>query len=362
MVCIGSGNQDPPKSAFLENYTILPNEQLYTAEGIRIINEFTREFNASGIVCINEKIACWLNDHRENFSPDVAFWFPKNNIIKDVLSKKKQIEIARHVGLKVPPTYIIDKDSSSRKKILSQHYPLCLRPEDPARVVPTFKAKLAYSLGELKSYLEELERFDTLILGQPFMNLPNLVVHGARTYSGKSIGLQGFIVERKFQGVTLTIRPYELDENLREKCIDFTDEFGLTGNYHFEFLLDKSSGDAHFLEINNRLGGTTAKVYRCGYDEPALALAAYGVKGTKNEREIKNIIVSNKQALFKYLVYMMKGRLTPLDYPGDESTVFRLLSTLWGVVAYKDEVFMLRDWQGTYCFYLGNLAARRMMR
>jgi hypothetical protein len=119
------------------------------------------------------------------------------------------------------------------------------------------------------------------------MDLPNLVVHGARTIGGTSIGLHAFLVDRKFETVTLSIRPTVLEKDLEEKCIEFTNHFDVIGNYHFEFLIDRKNGSIYFLEINNRLGGTTAKVFALGYDEPLLALQSYGVlpisPGTSNQ-------------------------------------------------------------------------------
>lgn len=357
MVCIGSGKESRPSSAFLSDYTILPRELLYTEEGIQIIIEFLREFRASGVTCIEERIACWINDFQQEFPRDVDIWLPANDIIRDVVSKEKQIEVAHKVGFQVLPTYVVDKEGRSINQVLSDHYPLCLRPDDPAKIKPTFKVKLIYSEAELKKFIETLQKINCPVLAQPFMNLPNLVVHGARTVSGTSIGLEGFLVERKFEGVTLTIRPTMLSPELRDKCIDFTNHFKLTGNYHFEFLMDRVTDLTYFLEINNRLGGTTAKVYACGYDEPLLALQSYRVKGS-NEIKIRNTVVSNKQALVKYLLYTIKGRLTPLDHPHERKPL-TLLKTIYGFLRYRDEVVSFRDIRGSFALYLGNLRSYR---
>ncbi|MFX0195815.1 MAG: hypothetical protein ACFFCW_06815 [Candidatus Hodarchaeota archaeon] len=353
MVCIGSGKEAMPDSTYLAKHVMLPPQQLHTTNGIQVIDKFLREFRATGIICIDEKIACWFNSNRHRFPPGVDIWLPHNDVIRDMISKRKQIEVAHKVGFQVLPTYLIDRNGLGINKVLTDHYPLCLRPDNPAKIKPTFKVKLIYSEAELKEFIETLQKINCPVIAQPFMNLPNLVVHGARTTSGTSIGLQGFLVERKFEGITLTIRPTRLSSELRTKCIDFTNHFKLTGNYHFEFLTDKATDLTYFLEINNRLGGTTAKVYACGYDEPLLALQAYGVKG-KNEKQMRNTVVSNKQALVKYLLYTIKGRLTPLDYPNERKPL-KLLKTMYGFFKYKDEVLSFRDIRGSFALYLGNL-------
>jgi hypothetical protein len=308
------------------------------------------------------------------FPDDVAIWLPTNETIKNLISKQKQIQVARKVGFNVLPAYLVDKNSETSDHIPKDHFPLCLRPDDPTTVIPVFKVHLVHSQEELIKYVKSMQKIAGPIVAQPFMHLPNLVVHGARTVNGDSIGLQGFLVERKFRGVTLTIRPANLEKDFVDKCVQFTDYFNVTGNYHFEFLVDKKNGSAYFLELNNRLGGTTAKVFALGYDEPLLALQAYGAvpilhqpssivqrlktgieqQATINHQPLTNVTVSSKQALLKYFYYTIKGRLTPLDYPS-EANLARLAKTIYGFIRYRDDVFMLRDVKGSMALYFGNL-------
>jgi predicted ATP-grasp superfamily ATP-dependent carboligase len=352
MICIRSEREGHPNSKYLTDSTTLPSKHLYTDKGIKTIKQFLRKFRATGIICISESMACWLNDNRSELPEKVAVWLPPNDIINDLLSKEKQVEIARKVGFNVLPTYLI-KNLQSTISIPREHFPLCLRPCNPGGIKPSFKVRLIDSSVELNCFIRSFQKIDQPIIAQPFLNLPNLVVHGARTLSGTTIGLQAFLVERKFEGVTLTIRPTIIDKELTNKCIAFTNHFKLTGNYHFEFLIDKITGSTYFLEINNRLGGTTAKVYACGYDEPMLALEAYGV-GDSNRKRIMNVTVSSKQALLKYLFYSITGKLTLLDYPV-EPTGVRIANTIYGLLRYKDDIFSFRDLRGSLSLYLTNI-------
>jgi hypothetical protein len=283
MVWVGSKKEPAPASKFLTDFATISTEKLYTPDGIETIKEFLIRFRATGITCVAESVACWLNENRHMFPDEVAIWLPTNETIKDLISKQKQIEIARKVDFNVLPTYLIDKNSETNDHIPNNHFPLCLRPDDPASVTPVFKAHLVHSQLELIGYIKSMQKINAPIIAQPFMYLPNLVVHGARTVDGDSIGLQGFLVERKFEGVTLTIHPANLEKEFLDRCIRFTDYFNVTGNYHFEFLIDKKDDSIYFLELNNRLGGTTAKVFALGYDEPLLALQSYGVLPTPPE-------------------------------------------------------------------------------
>jgi len=80
----------------------------------------------------------------------------------------------------------------------------------------------------------------------------------------------------KFEGITLELKPFPIDERIAGCCRNFVNEVGLTGPFHFELLYSAETSIFHYLEINPRLGGTTDKVFRLGFDEPLWTLAAYG--------------------------------------------------------------------------------------
>ncbi len=357
MVCIRSPQHSKPDSRFLTSYATLRPNDVYSPKGIHVIQDFVRAFRPSGIISINENISRWLNDNRDQIGTGVSLWSSSNDVISQVLSKSTQIETARSVGFNVLPTYSIDQNIDSSRIIPETHFPLCLRPDNPKTVDPSFKVKLARSPDEIIHYIQGIRRLDKPLLGQPFLNLPNMVVHGARTISGRAIGIQGFLVERKFQGVTLSIRPFPLNDSVRRQCIDFANSLNLTGSYHFEFLYDTHSQDVYFLEVNNRLGGTTAKVFGCGYDEPLLALEAYDAWQPR-PASVRNRVVTSRHALLKYLHSAIRSQLTPLDYP-PESQSMRLLKISYAFFFYRDEIWTRRDIRGSLAFYRSLIRKRQ---
>lgn len=347
LICIQPEKQPLPRSRYLTAVTPLNPDTLYTDQGFARIDAFLNEYGATGIMPINEKISCWLNHNRGRMKSSAVIWAPETPVIQKVLSKGEQLRVAREVGFELLPTYLIEYDNY--QEVAPEHFPLCLRPDAPGTVTPAFKVHIVQDRQDLTRMLHTITRMDRPLLAQPFVNLPNLVVHGSRTVKGTVIGMQSFLVERKFQGVTLTIRPTSMERSLATLCSDFVERFALVGCFHFEFLFDPGSGKAFFLEINGRLGGTTAKVYACGYDEPLLALEAYGVCES-GKQLIRNCVVSGKHALIKYLIYTITNKVTHLDYPM-EHPVPRLLKTLWAAVRCKDEILSRADPQGSFSFY-----------
>jgi hypothetical protein len=130
-------------------------------------------------------------------------------------------------------------------------------------------------------------------------------------------------------------------------------EVGLTGPFHFELLYSAGTSTFHYLEINPRLGGTTDKVFRLGFDEPLWTLAAYGF-GTpvRQYQAPRGRSVINRRSVLKHMSRVAQGRLSPLDYPlvGPlRHFLLSLLCLLWA----KDSIASARDLRGTWWLYTG---------
>lgn len=351
----GDGIPDP---GFIENQTSIRAGDFFSEIGLKCISRFSNEIGAGNAICIDEKATLFLLRNPDKLPQGLKVLSAGISPTTDLLCKQIQVKVARDVGMNVLPTYIINSDGVRRIQIPLTAYPLCLRPSEPGAVNPGFKAEIINTSEELAEFLLYRKVLKGAIIAQPFKSLPNLVIHGARGLKGEHIGIQAFLVERKFEGVTLTIRPIALDSELKRQCAQFVDEFNLVGNYHFEFLYDPETGNAFFLEINARFGGTTAKVFASGYDEPAYALMAHGIDVIPaGNGKLKKRTISSKTALLKYLYNTLTNNITPLDYP-DESKTIRILKTLWGLCFYKDDIFNWRDLRGSWAMYSNNVKAK----
>lgn len=341
------------QSKYLTSFKTLKECLLFTDKGIDEIISFLVSFNASEILTINEYIAIWLNENLKKLPEHTQICLPPNEIIKRSLSKRRQCEAAQKAGLQLLPTYYIDK--KNQFEISPSHYPICIRPDRWGAVEPNFKVQIIPSEEKFKEFINTLEKISSPLIVQPFKQLPNLVVHGSRTKKGRTKWLQSFFVGHKYKGLTLTIKPFKAKQELYERCKLFTEILELEGNYHFEFLYNFKSQEAFFLEINLRLGGTTAKVFQLGYNEPLHALETFSGHIFQNDT-IKKGIVSNKKALVDYGIHALLGKLTPLDYPCKHrySTV---IETLYGLLFYKDEIITLHDLRGSVGLYLNSFKA-----
>jgi hypothetical protein len=219
-------------------------------------------------------------------------------------------------------------------------------------VKPQFKVVLARSPEDLRSFLQGIQSLERPVIAQPLRILPNLVVHGVRSEAEGILALQPFLVPRKFEGVTLSIRRADFPPGVEKCCRDFIEASGLTGCFHFELLLSPREDRAYYLEINARLGGTTDKVRRLGFDEPGFSLAALGLPvqaGTSLAVPHGHTAV-NKLKIVQHIIWALRGKLSVLDYPA-ASQVGHVGRSLLDLLAAKDSIFDWRDLRGSLWYY-----------
>ena len=138
-------------------------------------------------------------------------------LLAKLLSKHYQMELAREAGLTVLPTYSLTKPDDANA-IPVADFPVVLRPDRAGSVEPHFKVRLVDSVATLRTVMREFQRLEGPILAQPYMRLPNLVVHGVRSTSGHVIASRCYDVPRKFEGVSLVIQPRAFPGRLEDRC------------------------------------------------------------------------------------------------------------------------------------------------
>src|SRR6185436_8912288 len=80
------------------------------------------------------------------------------------------------------------------------------------------------------------------------------------------------IDETGFEIDGVSVRPTPI---LRDHCAALISELNYTGVGCVQFLVDRGSGTAYFLEINPRLDATCALPYAIGVDFPLYAVNSY---------------------------------------------------------------------------------------
>lgn len=341
------GRPLPLIAGAVDFYLALPTDSLNNATGVTAMTEFLARHRASGVTCLAYSLARRLHGLRDQIPGETALWLPAGEVIDRLESKAAQNRLAEEAGLALLPSAGVDRASCA---LAPEFFPAVLRPDDPATVAPAFKTRIVENAGALRAFVAGLERIDRPLIAQPFVRGRNLAVHGYRTASGES-GHSGFAVERMLDGVTLTLTPSALPQALAQGCTAFADALGIVGVYHIEFLHDPETDRHYFMEINGRLGGTTGKVYRSGFDEPALIPYCYGSGPALVKHDVNTATATNKQALVKFLIRSAQGKTTVFDYP--KGGFWRNLADLApGFFLWRDEIFDWRDLRTTTAYFL----------
>lgn len=348
----GEMQRDPQKysSALLGSDSIEPG-LIGTPEGVDAIVRYARRIRASALTALNDHELVWLGEQRGAFEPWCRVLVPPPETLAPLLSKCRQLDLARSSGLDALPTYLLTHVEDT-DLIPESAYPLALRPDREEDVKPGFKVRLGRSPADLRAVMRGCHVVRSPIIAQPFQCLPNLVVHAVRSENGDIISTRCYVAPRKFEGLTLSIEPCPFPAGLERRCGDFASRAGITGCYHFDFLFSPTENRAYFLEVNIRMGGTTDKVMQTGFDEPALMLQAYGVISTQpSDPDSRYGRVVNKRTLLKHIVWAAKGKLTDFDYP-NVSRARHVAYSLRDLLLAKDSVFDWQDLRGSLWYHL----------
>lgn len=340
-----------------DSYMAIANGDFRTAPGVERVAAFLTKSGASGVATLAYETAAWLSSNRSHFANRCGFWFCEGEVLRILMTKDAQLGLARSAGLPVLDTFRIHRANHDRPP--ADAYPLVLRPDDPSAIRPLVKAELCRNEGALETFLAGLTHFDGPLIAQPFVSGPNIVVHGARKRDGHSIRPVAFLVERKFEGLSLTMRRTTIQPALESACLRFVELLQLVGVYHFELIVDERTGDTYFLEINGRLGGTTAKAYALGFDEPAHLIDAFA--GTAlGEPEIRagcGHIAVSKLAVAKRMGQLISGQSDPLAYP-QRGLLAELCSLACGMVRWREPMLSSMT-PRVAAAYLGETLLRR---
>lgn len=305
-----------------------------TPAGLATIHRFVRQVHADALLTTDDFSLTWLGKNRAAFEPDCRLMIPQPAVLERLLDKAHQIDLARKCGFDLLPTWTLTS-AEAIAAIPNAVFPVVIRPSlnDSAR--PSFKAMVLNSREELSRFYNATQWSRAPIV-QPFRLGPNYVVHGVRAESGEMLALRLFKAYRKYRGFTTSMAPVPFPAGLENAARKFVETEGLTGPFHFELLGADTDARMYFLEINCRLGGTTAKAMQLGFDEPGLMMEAFNLQPPRPLPLLR--VYTRATTLSLNLVQALdalRNRRDPLAYPQP--------SRLRTIVAAIREAFTVHD-------------------
>ena|SRR5579875_3203492 len=337
--------QSLPSSAIDTDGGFLRWNEVNTPAGMERILAFAQAVQADAICSDDEFMLYWLASHRHRFEPRCTVMASSAAAIQRLMQKSEQMYLARESGFHVLPSWLLHT-AADGDSIPENCFPLCLRPTQMNSVTPAFKASKINSTAELHSFLGKLT-WSSPLLAQPFRLGPNLVLHGVRSIHGRMLALQGFRAYRKYNGFALSVERCAIPVDVRQAAECFAARAGLHGPFHFDLLQSAETGRIYFLEVNYRMGGTTPKVIRLGYDEPMLALHAFGLQTPQEPRALRGgRRITGKRMLAGQIIRSLLHPAGELDFP-QHSRLRTFCGGIWEFLTVPDALISRRDVRGS---------------
>jgi predicted ATP-grasp superfamily ATP-dependent carboligase len=313
-----------------------------TQAGIDRLVQFVRRTHADALLTDDELSLLWLSRNRDAFEPRCRLLAPDSAVIENILNKRTQTDLAREAGFAVLPTWNLYNPADAAQ-IPANSFPICLRPSLPDSVRPAFKAEVFADAPSLSAFIAALTRCTHPLVAQPYRPGPNLLVHGVRSTDGKLLALRSYSVPLKAMGFSVTVKEIPPQPLIEDCCARFAELANLTGPFHFELLQPEHSNETYYLEVNLRLGGTTAKITRMGLDEPMLALQSFDCVPLQSPPRLRPLrTVTSKRLLVSYILQLFRGRCDVMTHPRRRSlaSIVRAARDLFFI---SDPVFNLRS-------------------
>lgn len=324
-------------------------KEIGTESGLARLLAFAEQVDADAISTVDELSMHWLAKKRDRFEPRCSVMASPADSIGQLLDKGEQTRVARESGFVILDTWMLGP-STDLAEIPAHAYPICIRPSIVNTIEPSFKAMKIASRAELRACTSLLTKWTGPLIAQPFHVGPNITVHAVRSISGDVIAVQGFRAERKFGGFSLSIERCVVPKKIHFAVELFARICNINGPFHFDLLQDEKTGEIYFLEVNFRMGGTTAKIVRLGFDEPMLALSAYGLFPSQSPPPLDSVSrVTSKATLVKQIVSVLKRLPDDLAWP-QRSPLWTLATAFWELVTVPDALWTIRDLRGTISY------------
>jgi predicted ATP-grasp superfamily ATP-dependent carboligase len=317
-----------------------------TEAGLQRILDFAASVEADAVSTVDEGSLLWLALNRSKFEPRCRIMASPASALAQLTEKARQTELAHRAGFNLLDTWLLSSQSD-HALVPDSAFPICVRPTVPNSIRPHFKAEKLQTRSELERFCQTLTTWTSPLVAQPFCIGPNVILHAVRSAEGEFLAMQAFRTRRKYKGFALTIERCDLPEPAYAAARRFAELVDLNGPFHFDLLDDPKTGRLYFLEVNFRMGGTTAKIVKLGFDEPALALEAYDLQPAHTPEPLRGVTrVTSKATLIAQILSTLKSEPDDLAYPV-RSRFGTCVTAIWDLIAVPDALWSFRDLTGS---------------
>ena len=211
------------------------------------------------------------------FDPLAAWVTPAWKVAERCLDKNSMYLLTRQLGIPTLDWIEFTDPEVLRKKAQSMGYPVVVKRRDSSAHIRGLKALIFSTPKELDTFFASLQdesESSSLLLQKFSPGLRHNCHFGAS--AGKLIAyFEQKVIrtdELDYTGIGIEGISVAPSATLRAYCAQLTESLGYNGIGCIQFLIDESSGNVVFLELNPRMDSTAALPYHLHYDFPMLAI------------------------------------------------------------------------------------------
>lgn len=224
---------------------------------------------------VGERQIEYLNGRWEKIPVDVSLVMANRKSVETCFDKASAYALAKRLSVPVPEYRQPRSYSECIAAVEEIGCPCVIKPNDSRAPFFGKKAIILHDRKELEQKLPGWPDEDGFLFVQKFAtgyrhNCHFLADHGRLVAYFEQRVMRTNRLDYTASGVDgVSVQPTEV---LKQHVSNLTQELGYTGPGCCQFLVDDSTGQFHFLEINPRLDATCAIPYYCGYEFPLLAV------------------------------------------------------------------------------------------
>lgn len=247
-------------SKFLNEKRIISDPNKNEENTIKDLINLGKQFKEKPVVFITSDIFLSLfNANRERLTTYFIFNIPSENLLNNLLDKRKQYEIIAGLNVNLPKTLFVSRDSGNQN-IEDIQFPVFIKGAFPHFWKQYFieKGFVVYNKKELEIKVAELNNLNLDLVIQELIVGPNSNHFKVSAYYDKNGIPKLFFTTQKVRqfpvdfGVGSYMKSIRVEE-LLESGKRIFDALDYTGIGSIEFKKDERDGEFKFIELNPRM-------------------------------------------------------------------------------------------------------------
>ena len=251
---------------------------------VRLVLELIRKHDIRLIIPITDQELAILDRHRRQFEPDTKLAMASSEAIEGVLDKRKNLELARRLGVPCPREFRLKHLGQIPEMIQALGFPMVLKRARAAAEpgVPQFGFKFLYAHdeAELRYYVDQycLNGQDPLFQECAQGEVRDLCCFAVQ---GEVLAIHEYLAIRRFNGSAVLRRIVEPSPDLVEHSRNLLAALKWDGVAHVSFYVGQD-GQKWYMETNGRFWASTEGSVQAGWDFPDWT-CEYFLNGKKPE-------------------------------------------------------------------------------